>query len=302
MEKNVKQVLKTVKSYSIITLGLLLYVTAWSVFILPNKMVGGGVTGIAAIIQYCTGVEVSYSYFVINGILLLIALKVLGKAFGAKTVFAIFVSSVFFKVIPALIPEVFIQEIAIANGKMLCTIFGGALSGLGVYLTFSQGGSSGGTDIIALMINKYRAISPGRILVIIDMIIIASSLIIPAEEGATWGHRLATVIYGYIMSGVFSVTVDMFISGNKQSVQIFIHSKKYTEIADKIAFEGKRGVTAISDQGWYTKDEGKLLMVIARKNETAMILSMIKSIDDQAFISVGNVMGVYGKGFDLIKK
>lgn len=301
MEKNVKQVLKTVKEYSIITLGLVLYVLAWSVFILPHNMVGGGVTGISAIIQYCTGIEVSYSYFVINGILLLLALKVLGKGFGAKTIFAIVVASLLFKLAPLAISPEFIKEIALDNGKMLCTIFGGVLSGFGVFLTFSQGGSSGGTDIIALMINKYRAISPGRILVIIDMIIIASSLIVPIE-GATWGYRVATVIYGYVMSGVFSITVDMLISGNKQSVQIFIHSKKYTEIADKIAFEGKRGVTAISDQGWYTKTEGKLLMVIARKNETAMILNLIKSIDDQAFISVGNVMGVYGKGFDLIKK
>lgn len=300
MEKSTKKIFSTIKSYFIITVGLLCYVLAWSVFIIPNNMVGGGVTGIAAIIQYCTGFEVSYSFFIINGLLLLIALKVLGKGFGAKTVYAIFVTSLMFKVVPTIISDSFINEIAVENGKLLCTIFGGALSGFGVSLTFSQGGSSGGTDIIALMINKYRSISPGKILVIIDMIIIASSLIIPSD--GNWGHRLATVIYGYVMAGVFSFTVDVFISGNKQSVQIFIFSKKYAEIADKITHEAKRGVTVMNGQGWYSKEDGKLLLVVVRKNESNGILRLVKEIDNTAFVSVGSVMGVYGKGFDQIKK
>lgn len=300
MEKSYKKIFATVKAYFIITLGLLCYVLAWSVFIIPNNMVGGGVTGIAAIIQYCTGFEVSYSYFIINGLLLLIALKVLGKGFGAKTIYAIIVTSVLFKVVPAMIHESFINEIAISNGKLLCTIFGGALSGVGVALTFTQGGSSGGTDIIALMINKYRSISPGKILVLIDIIIIASSLIIPTE--GSWGHRLATVIYGYIMAGVFSFTMDTFLNGSRQSVQMFIFSKKYSEIADRITNEAKRGVTIMNDQGWYSKDEGKLVMVIVRKNESNAILKIVKEVDNTAFVSVGNVMGVYGKGFDQIKK
>jgi uncharacterized membrane-anchored protein YitT (DUF2179 family) len=263
-------------------------------------MVGGGVTGISAIIQYCTGFEVSYSYFIINIILLLFSLKILGKGFGVKTVFAIIVTSVLFKIVPTSIPESFINEIAIQNGKLLCSIFGGALSGLGVALTFTQGGSSGGTDIIALMINKYRTISPGKILVFLDMFIIASSLIIPSE--GNWGHKLATMIYGYIMAGVFSFTMDVFLNGNRQSVQILIFSKKYNEIADRITKEARRGATVINAQGWYTKEEGKVVMVIVRKNESNSIFRIVKEVDNTAFLSVGNVMGVYGKGFEQIKK
>jgi len=300
MNTKSKKILSEIKAYFIIAVGLLCYVLAWSIFILPNNMVGGGVTGIAAIIQYWTGFEVSYSYFIINTVLLLIALKVLGRGFGAKTVFAIVVTSALFKVVPAVIPESFIQEFAVNNGPMLCCIFGGALAGLGMALTFAQGGSTGGTDIVALMINKYRSVSPGKIIVLLDIIIISSSLILPSES--TWGYKFAIVIYGFIMSAVLSFTLDMFLSGSKQSVQILIFSKKYDAIADRITEETGRGVTILNSRGWYTKEEGKVAIVIVRKNESSYILRIVKEVDKTAFLSVGSVMGVYGKGFEQIKK
>ena len=300
MNTKSKKILSEIKSYFIIAIGLLCYVLAWSIFILPNNMVGGGVTGIAALIQYWTGFEVSYSYFIINTVLLLIALKVLGRGFGAKTVYAILMSSVFFKIVPALIPDSFIQEFAISNGQLLCSIFGGALAGLGMALTFAQGGSTGGTDIVALMINKYRSVSPGKIIVLLDIVIIASSLILPSE--ATWGYKFAIVIYGFIMSAVLSFTLDMFLSGSKQSVQILIFSKQYDAIADRITEETGRGVTVLNSRGWYTKEEGKVAVVIVRKNESSHILRIVKEVDKTAFLSVGSVMGVYGKGFEQIKK
>ena len=257
-------------------------------------------TGISAILQYCTGFNVSYSFFLINTILLIISIKVLGKGFGLKTVYAIVVTTVFLKFIPSLIPMTFIQEFAIENGKLLCAIFGGALSGVGIALTFSQGGSSGGTDMIALMINKYRSISPGRILMTLDIIIIASSLVIPSD--GNWGHKLATIIYGFVMTGVASSSLDMMLSGNRQSAQIIIFSKKFQEISDRITKETGRGVTVLNGQGWYTKEDGKIVMVIVRKNESNDILSIVREEDKTAFVSVGNVMGVYGKGFETIKK
>lgn len=298
MEK--KKVLSTLKSYAIITLGLILYVVAWTVFIIPHHLVGGGVTGISAVIQYCTGFHVSYSFFIINTILLLIALKVLGPAFGVKTVYAMVVTTILLRVAPMLIPEDFIQIIAIENGKLLSVILGGALSALGISLTFSQGGSSGGTDIIALMINKYRAISPGRILLILDIFIIGSSLIVPTE--GSWGQRIANLVYGYVMAGVFSYALDLFVSGSKQSVQILIFSKKYEKIADRITNELHRGVTSLDGKGWYTKDDATVLVVVARKHELKFLLNLIKEEDPQAFLSVGSVTGVYGTGFDVIKK
>ena len=298
MEKN--KVLATIKSYAIITLGLVFYVLAWVVFIIPHQLVGGGVTGISAVIQYCTGFNVSYSFFIINGILLLIALKVLGPSFGVKTIYAMVVTTLLLRFMPFVIPEEFIRIIALENGKLLSVICGGTLSALGISFTFSQGGSSGGTDIIALMITKYRAISPGRILLILDVFIIGSSLIVPTE--GSWGVRVANLMYGYIMAGVFSVALDLFISGSKQSVQIFIFSKNYEKIADRITNDVHRGVTALEGKGWYTKTESTVLMVVARKPELKMLLNLIKEEDPQAFISVGSVSGVYGMGFEAIKK
>lgn len=298
MDRN--KVFATLKSYAIITVGLILYTLAWIVFIIPHQLVGGGVTGISAVIQYCTGFHVSYSFFIINGILLLIALKVLGPAFGVKTVYAMVVTTLLLRFMPMIIPQEFIQIIALDNGKLLSVIIGGMLSALGISLTFSQGGSSGGTDIVALMITKYRAISPGKILLILDIFIIGSSLIVPTE--GSWGVRVANLVYGYVMAGVFSVSLDLFVSGSKQSVQILIFSKNYEKIADRITGELHRGVTALEGKGWYTKAESTVLVVVARKHELKFLLNLIKEEDPQAFLSVGSVSGVYGSGFDVIKK
>ena len=290
MDRN--KVFATLKSYAIITVGLILYTLAWVVFIIPHQLVGGGVTGISAVIQYCTGFHVSYSFFIINAILLLIALKVLGPAFGVTTLLLRF--------LPMIIPQEFIQIIALDNGKLLSVIIGGMLSALGISLTFSQGGSSGGTDIVALMITKYRAISPGKILLILDIFIIGSSLIVPTE--GSWGVRVANLVYGYVMAGVFSVALDLFVSGSKQSVQIFIFSKNFEKIADRITTDVHRGVTALDGKGWYTKTESTVLVVVARKQELKFLLNLIKEEDPQAFISVASVTGVYGSGFEVIKK
>lgn len=312
MGVSVKDILGNIKSYLIITIGLLCYALGWDVFLIPNNMVGGGVTGISAVLLYAFNIPVSYSFFVINLVLLLIALKVLGKGFGVKTVYAIVVTSLFLEMIPKYLPDVFIQEIAISNGKLLCAIFGGVVSGLGIGLCFSQGGSTGGTDIVALMITKYKNISAGRIILIIDIFIIASSFLLPAKEildsagnvvgVESLGMRFATVLYGYILITACSYTIDLFVSGTKQSLQVFIFSKKYGEIADAIISDIGRGVTLIDAQGWYTKQESKIVMVVVRKTDINMIYKIIKSVDKDAFMSVGSVTGVYGKGFDQIKK
>ncbi len=312
MNNRLGNVLAEVKAYVIITFGLLLYTLGWIVFLIPNNMVGGGVTGISAILLYAFNIPVSVSFFVINLVLLLIALKVLGKAFGAKTVYAIIIASIFYEVVPPLIPDVFIQEIAISNGKLLCAIFGGVCAGLGIGISFSQGGSTGGTDIVALMIVKYRNVSAGRVILLLDIFIIASSLLLPPSEIVdangvvigveSWGARFATILYGYILIGACSYSVDMFISGTKQSLQIFIFSKKYAELADAITSQTGRGVTLIDGEGWYTKQKSKVVMVIMRKDDMSILYRMIREIDRDAFLSVASVSGVYGKGFDEIKK
>lgn len=300
MEQKIKRVILVLKEYILITLGLLCYTAAWDIFIIPHGMVGGGVSGIGALIYYAVGFPVSYSYFIINIVLLLIALKILGKGFGFKTVFAIVMASVFFKILPEVIPEAFIQEIAISNGKLLSAIFGGALSGVGIALTFSQGGSTGGTDIVALMITKYRNVSPGKIILYIDIVIIASSVLLPND--LSMGMKFANVIYGYMVTALCSSTLDILLSGMKQSIQMFIFSKNYATIADRITTEMRRGVTVLDGQGWFSKQTGKVLLVIARKSEMNLIYKIIKEEDKDAFMSEGSVRGVYGQGFDRIKK
>lgn len=305
-----KKLLNGIKSYVIITLGLLCYVLGWCIFLIPNSLVGGGVSGISSIILYAFGVPISVTYFTINVVLLLIALKVLGKSFGVKTVYAIVASTLFFQFVPAFIPQDFIQEIAISNGKLLSAIFGGVMSGLGIGISFSQGGSTGGTDIVALMVAKYHNIAPGRMILYMDLVIIASSLLIPAKEitdaagnvvgTETWGMRLATVLYGYMLIASSSQIVDMMVAGRRQSVQVYIFSHNYDKIADAIIKEMGRGVTVLTGEGWYTRQESKMLLVIIHKTETSRIHDLIKEIDKDAFISMAPVTGVWGRGFQQI--
>lgn len=299
MEQKTKRVLSTLRTYSIITFGLLLYAAGWSIFLIPSGLVGGGVTGIAAVIYYATGFPVSWSFFIINAALLAVALKILGKGFGVKTVFAIVAVTLFLDRLPGIIPVELIEDIAIGNGKLLSAMMGGVFAGAGIAITFTQGGSTGGTDIVALMINKYRNISPGKLILYMDIFIILSSLIIPSE--ASIGERAAIIIYGFVLISVTSYSVDLILSGARQSIQIFIFSQKYEQIADAITPSG-RGVTVIDATGWYTKREGKILMVIVRRTESNFVFKTVREIDKDAFLSVGNVMGVYGKGFEEMKK
>lgn len=296
---------RTAKEYLLITLGLLSYVIGWSIFLLPNNLVGGGVSGICAIIYYATGIEMGYSYFVINLILLLIGFKILGTGFGSKTIYAIVVASVMLNVFPPLIPEYISQELAVSNGKLLCTIIGGILTGVGIGVSISSGGSTGGTDIIALIVGKYRNISPGKLILAMDVVIILSSMLVPsytaAGELVPFPEKFATSVYGLIMITVSGYSVDLYLSGTKQSVQVFIFSKRYAEIADAIAEDMKRGVTLIHAEGWYTKEESQVIMVMTRKTDLNLLLRYVKAIDPDAFLSVTNVMGVFGKGFDAIK-
>ena len=297
MEKS-KRVRKEITSYLFITIGLATYVVGWVAFLLPNRLVGGGVSGIGALIEYATGFPVSYTYFIVNIFLLILAVRILGKGFGVKTVYAIIVTSLFFKIALNVIPTELVADLA-ANGKLVSALLGGALSGAGIGLVFNQGGSSGGTDIVALIINKYRNISPGRIILTIDMVIIACSFLVSDE--LTIGKRLATVLYGYITVSITGYTIDLIISGARQSQQFFVFSKQYEAIARRITTEMGRGVTVIDAKGWYTKNDQKILMIIARKTESNIIYRIIKDVDKEAFLSVGNVMGVYGQGFEQIR-
>ena len=294
-----------IKEYGLITFGLLAYALGWTIFLLPNNLVGGGVSGFAAILYYATNIPMGYTYFVINVVLLLIAIKILGTGFGGKTVYAIVLTSVLLNILPGFVPADFIQEFAVSNGKLICTVLGGLIAGVGIGLSISQGGSTGGTDIIALLWCKFRHASPGKVILIIDVAIILSSMLFPSftdtGELLPFSEKLAIAVYGLIQVTVSGYAVDMYLSGSKQSVQALIFTKKYVEMADAIAYDMKRGVTIIPVKGWYSKEESNVVMVVTRKVDLNLLLRYVKTIDPDAFLSVSSVMGVYGKGFDTIK-
>ena len=294
-----------VKEYALVTLGVMSYALGWTIFLLPNNLIGGGVSGFASILFYATGLPMSVTYFILNVILLIIGTKILGTGFGGKTIYAIFMTSIMLSVMPKLIPADFIHEFAISNGKLICTFLGGIIAGCGIGLSISQGGSTGGTDIVALVWCKFKPASPGRVILIIDVGIILSSLLFPSytESGdlLPFTEKLAVVVYGLIQVVVSGYAIDLYLSGSKQSVQAFIFTKKATEMADAIAFDMKRGVTVIPAKGWYSKEDKDVLMVVTRKTDLNLLLRYVKSIDPDAFLSVSSVMGVYGQGFDTIK-
>ena len=295
------------KDYLKITLGICLHVTGWTVFLIPNNLVGGGVTGISSILQYATqgALKAGTTYFVLNAVLIVAAIFTLGKNFGWKTIYAIVLSSIGLNVLQTIIPAEICQALAVDNGKLMSTLMGAIMVGVGIGLSMSSGGSTGGTDIIALIVNKYRNVSPGRMILAIDVFIILSSVLIPSylPDGSLMPltDKITNVVYGFILVGLCSVVIDMYLAGSKQSVQLFILSKKYEQIADAITTELHRGVTVLDGKGWYSKENTEVLMVLTRKSDLNLFLTYIKAIDPDAFLSVCTVTGVYGKGFDMIK-
>ena len=287
------KIFKTTRSYAIIVFGLLLYALSWTAFLIPHKITGGGVSGIGALIYYATGFPMGYTYFLINIGLILIAIKMLGANFGVKTVFGVIVGSVLLSVLQATIKQ------PVVDDNFMSTIIGGAIAGVGLGIVFTQGGSTGGTDIIAMIINKYRNISPGRVILMCDVFIIGSSFLVLLDLDPA--KRIETIVYGYVAMAITAYSLDAVLSGSKQSLQVFVFSKQYQVIADRITAELNRGVTVIDGQGWFTKENQKVLITLVRKHEANDVYRIIKEIDSEAFISVASVMGVYGRGFERIR-
>ena len=286
---------KIVKEYFLMFFGMMMYSFGWIGCVLPANGMGGGAAGLSLVL--CTALEnlgmhvqIGTMVFFINAVLLLVAGFIVGWNFGVKTIFCVLVISVGMNFWQGVLPEG--NFLGVDN--LLSIVMGGILAGTGIALCFTQGGSTGGTDIVAMIINKYRTISYGKILIYSDFVIIASSLLV--------GKGISAVIYGYVLTAVVGYTVDMIMAGNQQSSQVLIITHDYEKMADAIARNIHRGVTLIDSQGWYSKERSKIVMVVCRKRETAMILKFVKTIDPDAFMTVGSVMGVYGKGFQAINK
>ena len=273
---------RTIREYVIITLGLILFTIGWSAFLIPLKITGGGATGVANLVFMLSGerIPIGVTFFAFNAILIVIAAKVVGISFGMKTIYAVLVASLLF-----IIEGAYIKTCVLEHERLLATIIGGALTG--------------GTDIIAMIITKYKNISPGRAILAADAIIISSAFFVLYDK--TIPERIEALVYGYLTMITTAYMVDLYLSGMRQSLQVMILSNKRAEIADRITKEMHRGVTLLKGSGWYSKEETEVIMVVIRKNEQGALLHLVRDIDPNAFTSVGSVMGVYGNGFDRIK-
>lgn len=297
-------------------LGMFLYSFGWICCILPANAAGGGATGLSLILYHIAGgaISIGTMVLIINAILLVIAGFVVGWNFGIKTIYCVVVMSIIMHFLQVWFttPDGWVAQIitvrdalTVPNGtivdlfnlqnRLLSAILGGICSGIGVAMCFQQGGSTGGSDIVVMIVNKFYTISYGKFIRLTDGVIISSALFLP-DVG------IDGVIYGFVMVAVFSYTVDMILSGNQQSSQIFIVSKDYKAMADAINNEAKRGATVIDAMGWYSKDNSKIVMCVCRKRDLAMVLKIVRNVDPEAFITIGSVMGVYGKGFEALNK
>ena len=290
-----------IKEYLIMTLGMFMYAFGWVACVIPAGGMGGGATGLSMLLNAVfPSITMGTFVFAINVVLLIVAGFIVGWNCGIKTIYCIIVLSIAMDSWGYILPPNILVEYTqnIDSHNILLVILGAVIAGSGVAVCFSQGGSTGGTDIVAMIINKYKTISYGKIVISSDFFIIGCSLFM-ASDLAT---GIATVIYGYIMIAVYGYTVDLIQSGSQQSSQIFIISPKYQQIADIINNDAHRGVTIIDGTGWYTKKESKIVMVVCRKRDTSMILKLVREQDPSAFLTVGSVMGVYGQGFDALNK
>lgn len=294
MEYSKKQIWQEIKDYVGILIGLSLYAVGFTCFMLPYHITTGGLTGISAIIFYATGFPVQYTYVAINGILLIIAIKELGFRFCFKTIVGIFALT--------LLLSIFQNFIIDENGNMMrilgdqtfmSCVLGACCEGIGLAIVFLNNGSTGGTDIIAAVINKYKDITLGRILMICDIIIVSSCYFV--------FNDLQMVVFGFSTLIISMFLLDYFMNSVRQSVQFFIFSNKYDQIAEAINIQIGRGVTVLYGEGWYSKEERRILTVLAKRKEGVKIFRIINHIDPNAFVSQSNVVGVYGEGFDRIK-
>ena len=303
MTFNQKRIWNETEDYLFIALGLAMYTVAFTVFLMPYLIMAGGVTGLSAIIYYATGFHLENTYIIINGILLVVALKILGVRFLMKTIFAIFTLYFMLKFAQDIIPK---QENGLPFKLMgegqdfMSMIIGCVITGIALATVFTHNGSTGGTDIIAASVNKFHPnVSLGNVLIAADFCIIGSCMFFP--QFGTYLERAHKVMFGFCVMAMENYTLDYVMNARRQSVQFLIFSRKWQEIANAIGTEMHHGVTILDGHGWYTGKDMKVLCILAKKNESINIFRLIKMIDPQAFVSQSAVIGVYGEGFDEMR-
>ena len=283
--------------YAVLTLACFIFAVCWECFMIPNGMSAGGMMGLATIIQYATGglIQAQYSYFTINAALIIIAVFAMGIGFGFKTIYCIVMSSVAMQILSA-IPELHSVpgQFFYVEETVLIPIIAGVFEALGIGLVIRYGGSTGGTDIIAVMVNKYWPVSLSAVFLLSDLAVCSLLLLLPEKN-------FSDMCYGLEELVTFSLMIDLVVSGRRSTYQLLVFSEKYSEIADHIINVMDRGATIISARGWYTKKERDILLIIISQKELPGLTRVIKELDPKAFISVSPTKSVYGEGFEQIK-
>lgn len=296
-----QELLYEIRDYVNITLGLMLYTFGFTVFLLPYEIVTGGISGVGAIVFYATKFPVQYTFFIINAILIIAALKILGWKFLTKTIYATFALTFFLEIAQGIVVQSdghFYKLLGEGNDFM-SLVLGCMITGTALAIVFLNNGSTGGTDIVAAVINKYHNISLGKALIIIDVCIIGSSMFISSFGPIQ--NRCQMVVFGLCTMVIECLMLDYVMYWQRQSVQFLIFSKKYQEIAHAIATSTDHTMTILDGHGYWTGKPTKVICLLAKKRESLHIFRLIKTIDPNAFVSQSSVIGVYGEGFDQIK-
>ena len=296
-----QEFLYEVKDYVNITLGLLLYTFGFTLFLLPYQIVTGGISGIGAIVFYSTGFPVQYTFFIINAVLIVMALKILGWKFLTKTIYATFMLTLFLEIFQDIItmPNGEFYKILGENNDFMSLLIGCMMTGTALAIVFLNNGSTGGTDIVAAVLNKFHNITLGKALIMIDICIIGSCLFV--DSFGAIDLRCRKVVFGLCTMGIECLMLDYVMFWQRQSVQFLIFSKKYQEIAYEITRITDHTLTILDGHGYYTGKPTKVICLLAKKRESLLIFRIVKSIDPNAFVSQSAVIGVYGEGFDAIK-
>lgn len=275
------------KELILIAIALMPYGVAVNQMIVPHNIVTGGLTGLCEIIYFATNgaVPIWLTTFSINCLLLIIAWRIIGWRFSLRTLYGVICLTIWLKVIP-------IASQPLIEDSFMAVIIGGVLCGVGLGIVFLNNGSSGGTDIIAMVVNKFHRMSMGRTLLYCDLVIISSAYFLPNV------HSIEKVMYGLCFTFMCSTAVDWIMRQIRQSVQFFIFSTKYNEIADAINSRIHRGVTVLEGEGWYSKQPMHVITVLAKKNESNRIFAIVHEIDPNAFVSQSETIGVFGQGFE----
>ncbi len=276
--------------YIMIAIGCISYSIGWTIFLLPNDISTGGVAGLSSIVFWAFNIKVSYTYFSLNALLLVVALKTLGWRFCVKTIYGVIVMTISVGLLREYVPDPTIMK----GEPFMAALIGSLFCGTGLGFCLSYNGSSGGSDIVAAIVNKYRDISLGRVLVLVDTSIVTLSYVVLKD----WER----VIYGYLSLVIVSFVLDQVVNSGRRSVQFLIISERYNEICKQVTeTPPHRGCTIIDAHGYYSGQTTKVVLVVTRQREARVLYHLINDIDPQAFVTQSQVMGVFGQGFDKFK-